>query len=149
MVAHSSGCAPYSTTSPRHQISPMPAASMSASTASSAGRFAWVSLISHAVCGAAPTVRVPGRLAGRRVLGAAAAGAGLPIVLAVATVPVGVAAHERAVDSGISVQSLGAWLGDVGKSAAITAVVAAGGAALLLALVRRLGGWWWVPGTVA
>src|SRR5881392_4213065 len=44
-VAHSSGCAPYPTTSPRHQSSSGSAPSTSASTASSAGRFAWMSLM--------------------------------------------------------------------------------------------------------
>jgi STE24 endopeptidase len=89
------------------------------------------------------------RLGARPVLGAAAVGAGLSIALGVAALPAGIAAHQRAVDYGISTQSLGSWLGDTGKSAAIGAVLAAAGAAILIALVRRFGGRWWLPGTVA
>ncbi len=90
-----------------------------------------------------------GRLEARPVLGAAAAGAGISIALGVAALPAGIAAHERAVDYGISTQSLGFWLTDAGKSAAIGATLTAGGAALLIALVRRCGSRWWMPGTVA
>jgi Zn-dependent protease with chaperone function len=89
------------------------------------------------------------RLEARPVLGAAAAGAGLSVALGAAALPAGIAAHERAVDYGISTQSLGFWLADAGKSAAIGAAVAAGGAALLIALVRRFGGRWWLPGSLA
>jgi STE24 endopeptidase len=89
------------------------------------------------------------RLESRPVLGAAAAGAGLSLTLAAVALPVGIAAHERAVDYGISTQSLGSWLADNGKSAAIGATLAAGGAALLIALVRRFAGRWWLPGSVA
>jgi STE24 endopeptidase len=89
------------------------------------------------------------RLEARPIAGAAAAGAGLSIALGLAVLPPGIAAHERAVDYGISTQSLGFWLADAGKSAAIGAVLAAGGAALLIALVRRFGSRWWLPGTVA
>ena len=88
-------------------------------------------------------------LGGRPVLGAAAVGAGLSLVLAAAALPTQALAHERAVDYGHSTQSLGAWLGDEGKSAAISAVIAAGGAALLIALLRRFGRFWWAPAAVA
>jgi STE24 endopeptidase len=87
---------------------------------------------------------------GRRpVLGAAAVGAGLSLALAAAALPTQAVAHERAVDYGLSTQSLGAWLGDEGKSAAISAVIAAGGAALLIALLRRFGRFWWAPAAAA
>jgi STE24 endopeptidase len=89
------------------------------------------------------------RLESRPVLGAAAAAAGLSIALGIAALPAAVAAHERAVDYGVSTQSLGSWFADTGKSAAIGALFAAGGGALLIALVRRFGGRWWIPGTVA
>jgi STE24 endopeptidase len=89
------------------------------------------------------------RLGARPVLGAAAAGAGLSVALGVAALPASVAAHQRAVDYGISTQSFGSWLGDTGKSAAIGAVLAAAGGAVLIALVRRFGKRWWLPGTVA
>src|SRR5688500_11771568 len=87
---------------------------------------------------------------GRRpLLGAAAAGAGLSLALAVAALPTQAVAHERAVDYGLSTQGFGAWRGDEGKSAAISALIAAGGATLLIALLRRFGRLWWIPGTVA
>jgi STE24 endopeptidase len=89
------------------------------------------------------------RLAGRPVLGGAAVGAGLSVAIAVATLPPGIWAHERAVDVGLSTQSLGSWFGDVAKSTAIGAVLAGAGGALLLALVRRWPRRWWIGGSVA
>lgn len=89
------------------------------------------------------------RLAVRPVLGAGLTGATLSVSLGVAALPAGIAAHQRAVDFGISTQSFGSWLADLGKSAAIGAVLAAAGGALLIALVRRFGSRWWLPGTVA
>jgi len=87
------------------------------------------------------------RLGERPALGGAAAGAGLSVTLALVALPLDLAAHERAVDVGLSTQSLGPWLGDFGKSTAISALLAAAGAALLLALVRRFERLWWVPGS--
>jgi STE24 endopeptidase len=89
------------------------------------------------------------RLGARPVLGAAAAGAGLSVALGLAALPASIAAHQRAVNYGISTQTFGSWLGDLGKSAAIGALLAAAGGALLMALVRRFRGRWWLPGTVA
>jgi STE24 endopeptidase len=89
------------------------------------------------------------QLAARPVLGAAVAGAGISVVLGVAALPAGIAAHQRAVDYELSTQSFGSWLTDLGKSTAIGAVLAAAGGALLMGLVRRFGGRWWLPGTVA
>ena len=89
------------------------------------------------------------RLEARPVLGGAAAGAGLSVALGVAALPASIAAHQRAVDYGISTQSFGSWLQDTGKSAAIGAALAAAGGALLIALIRRFGRRWWLPGTVA
>jgi STE24 endopeptidase len=89
------------------------------------------------------------RVGGRPVLGAAAAGAGLAVAVSLVTLPLGAAAHERAVDYGLSTQGFGSWLTDQAKSAAVGAVITAAGAALLIALLRRFGRWWWVPGTAA
>jgi STE24 endopeptidase len=83
------------------------------------------------------------------VIGASAVGAGLSVALGVAALPAGIATHERAVDYGISTQSLEFWLADVGKSAAIGAALAAAGGALLIFLVRRFRGRWWLPGSLA
>lgn len=89
------------------------------------------------------------RLAARPLFGAAVIGAGLSVALGLAALPAGIAAHQRAVDYGISTQTFGSWLADLGKSAAIGALLAAAGGVLLIALVRRFGSRWWLPGTVA
>ena len=86
------------------------------------------------------------RLGRRPVLGAAAAGAGVSVLIELATLPTRLVSHERAADAGLSSQSLGSWLADVGRSAAIEIVITAAGAALLMALVRRFPRRWWLPG---
>ena len=88
------------------------------------------------------------RAGGRPLLGAAAAGAGVSVAVALATLPVGLAAHDRAVDFGLSIQSTASWLGDAGKSIAIGALLAAAGGVLLASLVRRFPRAWWIPGSV-
>jgi STE24 endopeptidase len=89
------------------------------------------------------------RVGGRPLVGAAAVGAGLSLAVTAAALPAGAWAHERSADVGLSTQSFGEWLGDLGKSAVIGAVLAAAGAAILMALVRRFGRRWWLPGSVA
>jgi STE24 endopeptidase len=89
------------------------------------------------------------RFADKPLRGAAVAGAGVAAVTAVATLPLSIWAHERAVDVGLSTQSLDSWFGDVGKSTAISAVLTGVGTTLLLALVRRFPRRWWIPGTGA
>jgi STE24 endopeptidase len=88
------------------------------------------------------------RVGGRPLAGAAIVGAGLSLALTVAALPAGAWAHQRSVDVGLSTQSFGEWLGDLGKSALIGAGLAAVGAALLMAVVRRFGRLWWIPGSV-
>jgi STE24 endopeptidase len=86
--------------------------------------------------------------AGRRPLaGGAAVGASISIALVVATLPLDALAHARASAVGLSTQGWGAWLGDVGKSAAIGAVLSGAGAAGALALVRRWPRRPWIPGS--
>jgi STE24 endopeptidase len=85
------------------------------------------------------------RLAGRPLLGGAAIGAGILVVLAIVTLPLGAVAHERAVDVGLSTQSFGPWLGDQGKSAAIAGLLAGAGGLVAVALVRRFPRHWWAP----
>jgi len=87
------------------------------------------------------------RLGTRPVLGALAAGAGISLALALAAIPTGLIAHDRAVDVGLSTQDLGGWLWDRARSAAIGALLAAIGAAVILALQRRLPRLWWLPAT--
>lgn len=96
-------------------------------------------------------LRPPARLArllDRRwrhpILAAAVAGAGISLTLVLTSLPLSLWAHERAVDAGLSTQSLGPWLGDVGLSAAIGSVFAAAGGAVAVALLRRLGRHWWI-----
>jgi STE24 endopeptidase len=84
------------------------------------------------------------RLQARPLLGAAAAGAAISLMLALVALPVGIWIHELAVDVGISVQSLGGWLFDRARSAGIAALYAAVGALLLIGLQRRLRRSWWL-----
>lgn len=97
----------------------------------------------------AVTRRALDRLAARPVLGGAAAAAGLSVVVAVVTVPFGIAAHERSVDVGLSTQSLGGWFGDWTKATTIGAILAGLVGSFALGLMRRFGARWWIPGSVA
>ena len=91
--------------------------------------------------------RLLGRASGRPLRGAALVGAGISLTIVVVGLPLAAWRHERAVDAGLATQSFGHWLGDVMKSAAISAVIAAIGAALALALIRRFPRHWWLPGS--
>ncbi|CAN5398455.1 M48 family metallopeptidase [soil metagenome] len=88
------------------------------------------------------------RLGRRRLLGAIAVGAIVYLIIVVATVPTGIWAHGRAVDFGLSSQSLGSWFSDRGISLAIMLPLVAVGSMLLVALVRRLPRMWWLPAAV-
>ena len=88
------------------------------------------------------------RLSGRPLLGGAAIGAGIVVVVAIVTLPLGAVAHERAVDVGLSTQTFGPWLADVGKSTAVAAVLAGAGGSVAVALVRRFPRQWWAPAGV-
>jgi STE24 endopeptidase len=88
------------------------------------------------------------RLGRRPILGGAAAGAGLSLLLVAVGLPLSAVAHERAVDVGLSTQSWLPWLGDVAKSTAIDGVFAAAGGAIALALIRRFRRNWWAPAAV-
>jgi STE24 endopeptidase len=70
------------------------------------------------------------------------------LIADVASLPTSIAAHERAVDAGISVQSLDSWLFDRVRSLGIEAVIAGLAAAALIALIRRYPRRWWAPGAV-
>jgi Zn-dependent protease with chaperone function len=97
----------------------------------------------------APARRALAAAARRPLLGGAVVGAGLSLTLAVVALPLSTVAHERSRDVGLATQTIGPWLGDQAKSAAIGAAVAAAGAAVALALMRRLGRRWWIGGSVA
>jgi len=94
-----------------------------------------------------PLRRLLDRLGGRPVLGAALAGAGISLLLALLALPTGLIAHERAVDVGLSTQDLGGWLGDRARGAAIAAPLAAIGGMILIGLQRKLPRRWWIAGT--
>jgi STE24 endopeptidase len=94
--------------------------------------------------------RPPARLLGvrRPVLVAAGAGAVLSIGLTAAQLPLSAVAHQRSVDVGLSTQSWGAWLADVGKATGIGAIFAGAGGAAAIGLMRRFPRTWWAPGSV-
>jgi STE24 endopeptidase len=89
------------------------------------------------------------RGAARPILGAAATGGALSLLLVVVELPLGAAAEQRARDFGLSTQDWAGWLGDIAKAAGIGAVFAALGGALLMALIRRFPRSWWALGAVA
>ena len=92
-----------------------------------------------------PARRLLERAGERPVLGGAAAGAAISLALVATGLPLSVWAHERAVDYGLSTQSLDAWFADVGKSAAIGALIAGAGGAVAVTLMRRFPDRWWIP----
>ncbi len=85
------------------------------------------------------------RLERRPLLGGAGAGAAISVLLTVAGLPLALWGHERAVDYGLSTQSLGPWLGDAAKSTGLGAFFAALGGALAVGLTRRFPRRWWIP----
>ena len=94
-----------------------------------------------------PPPRLFDPLARRPVLGGAAAGAGISLLLVAVGLPLAAWRHDRAFDVGLSTQTWGPWLEDVAKSAVIEAVIAGAGGAIGLALVRRFPRRWWIPGS--
>jgi STE24 endopeptidase len=97
---------------------------------------------------AARPPRVLDRLGRRPILGAAAAAAGISLLLVAVDLPLSAWAQQRSRDVGLSTQAWPDWLGDLGKTAAIGAVFAAAGGALAIALVRRFPRHWWAPAAV-
>jgi STE24 endopeptidase len=94
-----------------------------------------------------PPRRLIGRLGRRPLLGGAATGAGISLLLVVVGLPLAAWRHDRAFDVGLSTQTWGPWLEDVAKSAGIGAVIAGAGGALAIAMVRRFPRRWWIPGS--
>ena len=105
-------------------------------------------LVALALWRPAPLRRALAVAARRPIVGAAAVGAGISLTLAVTGLPLAAVAHERARDVGLATQTFGPWLGDVAKSAAITAGLAALGGAAAMGLIRRLGRRFWIGGAV-
>jgi STE24 endopeptidase len=92
-----------------------------------------------------PPRQVFDRLARRPILGGAATGAGISLLLVLVEFPLSAWRHDRAVDVGLSTQTWIDWVSDVAKSAGIDAAFAAAGGALALVLVRRFRRNWWAP----
>jgi STE24 endopeptidase len=92
-----------------------------------------------------PPRRLLGRLQARPLLGGAAAGAGISLVLVVTGLPISAWMRQRSLDVGLSTQAWGDWAIDVVKSAGIGAVTAAIGGLVAVALVRRFPRNWWAP----
>jgi len=104
--------------------------------------------VTLAVLALRPPARFAGfleRMGARPLLGGAAAGATLSLILAVVGLPLSYWAHERSVDVGLSTQSLGPWLGDQALTAGIGAVFGAIAGGVFLGLVRRFPRRWWIP----
>ena len=95
-----------------------------------------------------PPRRLLGRLERRPLLGGAAAGAGISLLLVVTGLPISAWMRQRALDVGLSTQAWPDWAVDVVKSAGIGAVTAAVGGLVAVALVRRFPRNWWAPGAV-
>jgi STE24 endopeptidase len=95
-----------------------------------------------------PPRGLPARLERRPLLGGAAAGAGISLVLVVTGLPVSALMRARALDVGLATQSWPDWAVDVLKAAGIGAVTAAVGGLIAMALVRRFPRRWWAPAAV-
>src|SRR2546421_129847 len=134
----------------------MPASSMSASTASMAGRFAWMSLRIASRTSRAEYRRAMANPGGRRRIVRVGAAAVAMVLVAEAAVwllrpgerpiqPAPVSESDyftpAQIDRGRTYSDGQLWL--------FVAALAAQGAALLIALLRRFGRRWWLPGTVA
>ena len=95
-----------------------------------------------------PPRRLLDRLEERPLLGGAAAGAGISLLLVVTGLPISAWMRERSLDVGLATQSWPDWAVDVVKSAGIGAVTAGIGGLAAVALVRRFPRNWWAPGAV-
>jgi STE24 endopeptidase len=93
-----------------------------------------------------PPRRLLDRLEARPLLGGAAAGAGISLLLVITGLPIRAWMRERALDVGLATQDWPDWALDVVKSAGIGAVTAGIGGLVAVALVRRFPRNWWAPG---
>lgn len=93
-----------------------------------------------------PPRRLLDRFEARPLLGGAAAGAGISLLLVVVDLPIRAWMRERALDVGLATQAWSDWAVDVVKSAGIGAVTAGIGGLAAVALVRSFPRNWWAPG---
>jgi STE24 endopeptidase len=92
-----------------------------------------------------PPRRLFERLGRRPLLGAAAVGAGISVLLVVVGLPLDAWQRSRSLDVGLATQSWPDWAFDVVRSTAIDAAFAAVGGVLALVLIRRFRRNWWAP----
>jgi STE24 endopeptidase len=85
------------------------------------------------------------RLEAHPLLGGAAAGAGISLLLVVTELPIQAWMRSRSLDVGLATQSWPDWAVDVLKGAGIGAVTAAVGGLVAMALIRRFPRHWWAP----
>jgi STE24 endopeptidase len=95
-----------------------------------------------------PPRRLLARLERRPLLGGAAAGAAISLVVVVTQLPISAWMRKRSLDVGLATQSWPDWAADVLKAAGIGAVTAAIGGLIAMALIRRFPRHWWAPGAV-
>jgi STE24 endopeptidase len=95
-----------------------------------------------------PPRRPLARLERRPLLGGAAAGAAISLVVVVTQLPISAWMRKRSLDVGLATQSWPDWAVDVLKAAGIGAVTAAIGGLVAMALIRRFPRQWWAPGAV-
>jgi STE24 endopeptidase len=95
-----------------------------------------------------PPARLLDRLEARPLLGGAAAGAGISLVVVVTDLPIRAWMRERSLDVGLATQSWPDWAVDVLKAAGVGAATAGIGGLAAVALVRRFPRNWWAPGAV-
>jgi STE24 endopeptidase len=107
-----------------------------------------VGIATLAVLAWRPPRQLLARLEARPLLGGAAAGAAISLLLVVTGLPVRAWMRARAIDVGLVTQSWPDWAGDVAKSAAIAAVTAAVGGLVAVVLIRRFPRNWWAPGAL-
>jgi STE24 endopeptidase len=95
-----------------------------------------------------PPARLLDRLESRPLLGGAAAGAGISLVLVATGLPINAWMRQRSLDVGLATQAWPDWALDVVKTAGIGAVTAGVGGLAAVALVRRFPRRWWAPGAI-
>ncbi len=88
------------------------------------------------------------RLESRPLLGGAAVGAGISLLLVATDLPIRAWMRARSLDVGLATQPWPDWALDVAKAAGIGAVTAAIAGLVAVALIRRFPRGWWAPAAV-
>ena len=88
------------------------------------------------------------RLGRRPIIGAAAVGAGITLLLAIVRFPLDLIAFNRGRDYGLVTQDFSGWMSDLLIGTLIGILLAAAGAALAMFLWRRFKRWFWIAGSV-